>query len=1126
MTRRFLDQPGEMARRIREHDWSATPLGDPDGWPEPLRFSVDLCLGSAFPAAIYWGPELILIYNDAWAPIPADRHPWALGRPAAEVWADIWYVVGPQFRRVLESGRGYSVFDQLLMMERGGIPRETYWNYSFTPIRDDAARTLGILNQGNETTATVVAQRARAAESVQMRALFEQAPGAVAILEGPEHVFEIVNDAYQELVGTDRKLVGRPIREALPEVGAQGFIALLDTVMRTGEPFRGWAVPVELQRGPEGRAETRLLDFVYQPILDSNGRPHRIFVQASDNTERAEATERLRETEERLQLALDASTGLGVWDWDVGSDRVVAGGPFAQIYGVKPEVARTGITIESFLKAIHRDDLDRVVTAIREAMRTGDRFAEEYRLLQPGGTIRWVLAQGRPKLDAEGRPVRFPGVSFDITERKEAEDAARRAAEELRRTTDAQAFLFALAERQRQLDSPAAVMRLTASALGRRLGVDRAGFYRVVGDDLEFGPNWTNGRLPPLRGRVTAIDLSPDILGTYRSGNTVVLDESNHEEHGPIRGRNAAGAVGVPLMRQRQWAATLFLNTAEPRKWQREEIALAEAVAEIAWDAVERANAIVALRESEEKFRGIANSIDQMIWSTLPDGYHDYYNERWYEFTGVPAGSTDGDGWNDMFHPDDQERAWQVWHHCLVTGEPYHIEYRLKHFDGTYRWVLGRAQPVRDEVGRIRRWFGTCTDIQEIVDAREVLARSRVELEALVDERTAALMAAEERLRHAQKMEAVGQLTGGIAHDFNNMLAVVIGALDLMERRLGDDRPDLKRYLDAAADGATRAAQLTQRLLAFARQSPLEPKPVDANAMVSGMLDLLSRTIGEQVRIEPVLAPELWWIEADPNQLENALLNLSVNARDAMPAGGALVLETANVSIDAESGQAFEIPPGDYVQIAVTDTGSGMTVEVAAKAFDPFFTTKGVGKGTGLGLSQVFGFVRQSGGTVKLESVPGRGTTVRLYLPRRDGAVPVLPDPLANQSRTELPLGSPGEIVMVVEDEERVRTFSVEALRELGYTVVHAGSGAEALAMLDAGQAIQLLFTDVVMPEMSGPELAELVRARLPEAHVLFTSGYTGEAALTDAAGHPVTVLAKPFGVETLARRVRALLDS
>ena len=312
MTRRFLNHPGEMAALVQAYDWAATPLGDVEDWPEELRFAVDLCLGSSVPTAIYWGPDLRLIYNDAWAPIPTDRHPWALGHAGSEVWPEIWDVIGPQFARVVESGVGYAAYDQLLMMERGGIPRETYWNYSFTPVRDQSGRVLGIVNQGNETTATVLGQRARAAEGEGLRALFKQAPGAVTILEGPDHRFQIVNQAYHELVGTDRVLVGRPIREALPEIVGQGFIDLLDTVLRTGEPFRGWAVPVELRRGPEGRIETRLLDFVCQPIFDDEGRAHRVFVQASDNTERARATERLRETEERLQLALSASAGLGV----------------------------------------------------------------------------------------------------------------------------------------------------------------------------------------------------------------------------------------------------------------------------------------------------------------------------------------------------------------------------------------------------------------------------------------------------------------------------------------------------------------------------------------------------------------------------------------------------------------------------------------------------------------------------------------------------------------------------------------------------------------------------------------------------------------------------------------------
>jgi len=432
--------------------------------------------------------------------------------------------------------------------------------------------------------------------------------------------------------------------------------------------------------------------------------------------------------------------------------------------------------------------------------------------------------------------------------------------------------------------------------------------------------------------------------------------------------------------------------------------------------------------------------------------------------------------------------------------------------------VLGRAQPVRDENGRIIRWFGTCTDIQEIVDAREVLARSREELEAAIHERTEQLMQAEQQLRQAQKMEAVGQLTGGIAHDFNNMLAVVIGALDLLERRIAQGRTDVDRYLVAARDGATRAAALTQRLLAFSRQQPLAPTPVDANAMVEGMIELLVRTLGEAITVETQRARGLRPALADANQLENAILNLCVNGRDAMPEGGRLTIGTTMFTADARAAQELGVEPGDYVAITVGDTGSGMPPEVAARAFDPFFTTKGVGKGTGLGLSQVFGFARQSGGAVRIDTEQGAGTRVSLYLPAYHGEI----DAAAQAGEVaDAERGRSGEVVMVVEDEERVRSYSVEALRELGYDVLSAPDGAEALRMIERGQRATLLFTDVVMPEMSGRELARRARALLPQLKVLLTSGYT-----PDIAGLEETVLTKPFDIDRLARCVRAALDA
>jgi signal transduction histidine kinase/ActR/RegA family two-component response regulator len=407
------------------------------------------------------------------------------------------------------------------------------------------------------------------------------------------------------------------------------------------------------------------------------------------------------------------------------------------------------------------------------------------------------------------------------------------------------------------------------------------------------------------------------------------------------------------------------------------------------------------------------------------------------------------------------------------------------------------------------------------------------ELEARVAERTSALEAeaaerrdAEARIRQMQKMESIGQLTGGIAHDFNNMLAIVTGSLDMAKRRLtGQEHPKVAACIDNAAEGARRAAVLTARLLAFSRQQPLEPQALDANRLVAGMSELLRRTIGEHIHVETVLGGGLWHAFADPAQLENALINLAVNARDAMPEGGKLTIETANTRLDdLYAQQNAEVRPGQYVMISVSDTGTGMEPQVIERAFDPFFTTKKVGEGTGLGLSQVFGYVRQSGGHLKIYSEPGRGTAVKLYLPRHLGAAATNGE--ERFPAEAMPMGAPERIVLVVEDEEQVRAMTVDALRELGYTVVQAANGEQALEQLAALPRIDLLFTDIVMPGMNGRELADKVRVARPATRILFTTGYTRNAVVHNGmldAG--VAFLAKPFTIDQLARKVAEALE-
>jgi PAS domain S-box-containing protein len=417
---------------------------------------------------------------------------------------------------------------------------------------------------------------------------------------------------------------------------------------------------------------------------------------------------------------------------------------------------------------------------------------------------------------------------------------------------------------------------------------------------------------------------------------------------------------------------------------------------------------------------------------------------------------------------------------------------------------------------------------------RELAARRRAEhelqlinetLEERVAEEIKQRQRIEDALRQAQKMEAVGQLTGGVAHDFNNLLTVIIGNVETMQRRLPPEH-ELQRMTAVALRAAFRGAELTQRLLVFARRQPLAPEVVSPNKLVSGMSDLLRRTLGESVAVETVLAGGLWNVFADANQLENSLINLAVNARDAMPAGGRLTIETANCYLDdAYCSMHADVDPGQYIGIFVTDTGSGMAEDVVEKAFEPFFTTKGTGQGTGLGLSQVYGFVKQSGGHVKIYSEPGQGACVKLYLPRHHGAA-AMPEPIS-ESRTP-PRARQGETVLVVEDDADVRAYTVEMVGDLGYEVISAHNGRSALQLLDAHPGLRLLFTDVGLPGgMNGRQLADEAMRRRPGIKVLFTTGYARNAIVHHGRLDPsVEVIFKPFTYSDLAAKIRRAFDN
>jgi PAS domain S-box-containing protein len=460
--------------------------------------------------------------------------------------------------------------------------------------------------------------------------------------------------------------------------------------------------------------------------------------------------------------------------------------------------------------------------------------------------------------------------------------------------------------------------------------------------------------------------------------------------------------------------------------------------------------------------------------------------------------------YSEIIHPDDVATVVAALNTMRLTNKPTRFENRILAADGQYMPIGWTVSP---EPG----------GVNFIAIGRDLSAEKARELD---------LETSQDQLRQAQKMEAVGQLTGGIAHDFNNLLQGITGSLDIVQKRISEGQMgDLDRWISGAVTSANRAAALTHRLLAFSRRQPLDPKPVGANPLVGSMEDLLRRTLGENIELQMVLAGGLWPTLCDANQLESAILNLAINARDSMPDGGKLIIETYNSRVTRPAAKpAGDILPGQYVCIAVTDTGTGMEPDVVERAFDPFFTTKAIGQGTGLGLSMIYGFARQSGGYAKIDSEVGSGTTIRLYLPRHDGEV--LNEP-ASKGLTEEHAANDGEVVVVIDDEPVVRGLIVEVLAELGYRALEAEDGPSGLTLLESAPRVDLLVTDIGLPGLNGRQVADAARQRMPDLKVLFMTGYAENAAVANGFLEPgMSMITKPFAMEFLATRIRAIIEN
>jgi signal transduction histidine kinase/PAS domain-containing protein/ActR/RegA family two-component response regulator len=1041
---------GKMGARMRDYDWSSTPLGPPVTWPQSLSTVVNLLLTSSFPMFAVWGPKLTFLYNDSYRPILGGK-PEALGRPSAEVWADIWDELAPLVQRAL-AGEATFHEDRLLVMERHGYREETYFTFSYNPIRDETGSVAGMFCACTENTARVLAERrltfqldlaerlrgladpvavtvaaaealgrhlgvARAgygridaaettvavdrdwssgsmaslagearllnsfgaevindlragrilrvhdvvndprtaapgpaagfasigtrsllvvplvkagrlmailylhepmprrwtdadealaedvaertwaaierihaeaalraanwalkeeraaveaanarltAEGERLRELFHQAPGFMCVLRGPDHVFDMANNAYLQLIGR-RDLIGKPTREALPEVEGQGFFELLDQVYATGEPYIGRSLPIKFQRSPGEVLEERFITFVYQPIRDGNGHVTGLFVEGSDVTEARHAEEALRERTHALEI-----------------------------------VNRTGAAIVAEL------DTERLVQTVTDA------------------------------------GVALAGAEFGAFFYKNVDDQG------------GSYMLYALSGAPREAFAAFPMPRATAV-----FGPTFNGEGIMRSDDITKDPRY--GRNSPNYGMPTG--------------------------HLPVR-----SYLAVPVrLRSGEVIGGLFFGHPEPGRFtERSESSLASLAAQAA----------VAM---------------------------------------------------------DNARLFQA----------------------AQREIRHRSR------------------------AEEQLRALNEQLEERVAEAIAEQRQAEATLRQVQKMDAVGQLTGGVAHDFNNLLQAMSGCLTLISRRTRE--PAVEPIIEAGRQAVDRGTKLVQQLMAFARRESLRPEPVDIRDRVLGMSELLTRALRADIRLVTKFGPGLWPIEVDPTQFELALINLAVNARDAMPEGGSLTLEASNVYLHEGDASALR---GDFIKLSVSDTGCGMPADVQTRAFEPFFTTKEVGKGTGLGLSQVYGLARQAGGTAWIESMQKRGTIVHILL-RRSAKAPAAE---MKRSSPEVSNSRRHGSVLVVEDDPIVAMTVATALEDAGFAVTRAATADEALSVIAAG-GVDLLFSDVVMPGgMSGVDLMREVQLRYPGLPVVLATGYSEEVARAPGA----QVLSKPYRIDQL----------
>ena len=1504
----------ELSFLMRSKDWSKTPLGPPETWPQSLKTCVRIILTSRQAMFVWWGDELINLYNDAYKAIVGGKHPEALGQPAEQVWAEIWDQVGPRAATAIQRNEGTYDEALLLIMERYGYPEETYYTFSYSPVPNDFGGAGGIICANTDDTPRIIGQRqltllrelgagtvgARTAEeacaqsALALAANRHDLPFALVYLMDAEK--RCLRLAGSSGMGPDHPAaedkVDLDLPHALPyaEVLRSHRPHLIQdlSVLPGALPAGAWDSPpnqaVALPLAPQGETGRagmllvglnpyRLYDSDYETFLGlvagqisagvANAHAYeqeRKRAEALAELDRAKTTffsnvsHEFRtpltlmlapledvlsgfdgatltgDQRERLDVAHRNSLRLlRLVNMLLDFSRIEAGRIRARYQptdlaaltadlasGFRSAIDRAGLflnvdcdtlpapvfvdrdmwekvvlnllsnafkfTFEGGITITLRADGDAAEIVVRdtgvgipedELPRLFERFhrieGQKSRSFEGsgiglalvhelvclhGGTITAASEPGAGTAftlkipfgaghlpehqvavvaDAEAQPIRADAFVDEALHWLPAPSAPAQPAAGVQDTrpvvlladdnADMRDYVRRLLEERFSVIVAGDGQEALAIARGRRPDLvlsdvmmpvlDGFGLLRAIRDDdtlrdvpvillsarageearsegLDAGADDyltkpfsarellarvnTNLAMARVRRELmqSAIDnaerlrllfeQAPGFMCTLRGpdfvfelanaaylrligrqdviGKTLreVMPEAEGQGYFELlkevysTGRTITGKSSLLIVQPSPDEPALERYLDFVYQPVRDHTGQVNGIFVEGADVTEARIAENALRASEAQFRTFAQTVPNHVWTATHDGELDWFNRRVYEYSGAAAPELDGNGWGRIIHPQDLPDAASRWGACVASGSTYEVEFRIRRHDGAYRWHIARALPIYGADGAISRWIGTNTDIDDQKLATQVLANVNESLEQSVRERTrerdgvwrtsqdlfvifgsdAVFRSAnpawtemlgydgsdlagarfddfvhpddmeaarqnqvrlargqvlrdvdirmrakdgtyrwfswhcipengefyaagrditerkhlEEQLRQSQKMEAVGQLTGGLAHDFNNLLAGISGSLELLQVRVSQGRTgDLDRYLSAAQGAAKRAAALTHRLLAFSRRQTLDPKAINVNRLVAGMEDLVRRTVGPAVTVEVAGAGGLWTVQVDPNQLESALLNLCINARDAMPDGGRLTIETCNRWLDERSARDQQLPPGQYISLCVSDTGTGMSAEVIARAFDPFFTTKPIGMGTGLGLSMIYGFARQSGGHVRIYSELGHGSMVCIYLPRHFGAAEEMEDPALH---AETPRAGQGETVLVVDDEPTVRMLVTEILEDLGYTAIEAADGAAALQVLRSNARVDLLVTDVGLPGgMNGRQLADAGRALRQRLQVLFITGYAENAVIGDGHLEPgMHVLTKPFAMETLASRIRDLIST